>query len=116
MIPELHESCLGSKKLLFKTSEIGAATFVGFGARDPSDGNYSDLCACAMRGRSPVASAVASATAELATFWMSAILFASVARSRSGERKRNSRTLDIAGLLTTTRCVNHAAIFQPRSS
>jgi hypothetical protein len=55
-----------------------------------------------MRARSPVASAVASATAELTTFWMSAILFASVARSRSGERKRNSRTLDIASLLTTT--------------
>jgi hypothetical protein len=40
MIPELHESYLGSEKLLFKTSDIGAATFVSVAARDPFDGKY----------------------------------------------------------------------------
>jgi hypothetical protein len=102
MIPELQESDLGCEELLFKTCQIGAATFVTFAARDSFDGNISDLCACAMRARTPVASAAASATAELTTSWMSAILRSSVSRLRSGERKRNSRTLDIASLLTTT--------------
>jgi hypothetical protein len=40
MIPELHESYLGSEKLLFNRGEIGAATRVIFAARDPFDGKY----------------------------------------------------------------------------
>jgi hypothetical protein len=40
MIPELHESDLGCEELLFKTREIGAATFVRLAARDPFDGKY----------------------------------------------------------------------------
>jgi hypothetical protein len=40
MIPELQESDLGCEELLFKTCQIGAATFVTFAARDSFDGKY----------------------------------------------------------------------------
>jgi hypothetical protein len=40
MFPELQESYLGTEKLLFKTGDIGAATFVSFAARDPFHGKY----------------------------------------------------------------------------
>jgi hypothetical protein len=40
MISELQESDLGCEELLFKTRQIGAATFVSFAVRDPFNGNY----------------------------------------------------------------------------